>query len=85
MNAIVHIPSDAFWWPFNPIGVKLTTPNGRRSQCLAVVHIIGTQIAEVDGANDAMGFMARPFKNVDLTLQRPSVLLTLRHHPQCRP
>ena len=65
--------------------MELTTPDGRRSQCLAVVHIIGRQIAEVDGADDAMRFMARPFKNVDLTLERPSVLLTLGHHPECGP
>ena len=85
VNAIVYIPCNALARPLDTIGVNLTAPHSRRSQRLAEVHIIGRQNPNVDGADDAMGLMARPLENVDLTHQRPSVLLTLRHHPDCRP
>ena len=65
--------------------MELTTPHGRRSQCLAVVHVIGRQISEVDGTDDAVGLMTRPLQNVDLSLQRPCELLAIWHHPESGP
>ena len=85
VNTNVHMTSYALGRPLDTIGLTLTAPHGRRWQRLAEVHIIGRQISKVDDADDALRFMPRPIEKVDLTFQRPSVLLTSRRHPECRP
>ena len=85
VNTILHVTSYTLARLLDTIGVKLTAPHSRRSHRLAEVGIIGRQIPKVDGTDDAIGFMSHPIENVDLTVQRLSVLLTLRHHPECRP